>query len=157
MDEVKTAIAFLFKRKGRDEMMERDFVMSASMDLGWFPPRDAQHLLQIGLDSKLLEVIDGKLKPTFNVSIIEIPLDYMPPPNLLKIDVTSSGLFNKIIDKILATTNLDKKQLISIINSIQDELDVEIEVAALIVGRDIGVDVSDFIEEIEKEIMTRLR
>ena len=41
MDELRDAIALLFKRKGRDELSEREFVLSASMDLRWFPPRDA--------------------------------------------------------------------------------------------------------------------
>src|SRR3989441_11397846 len=54
MDELRDAIALLFKRKGRDELSEREFVLSASMDLRWFPPRDAQRLLQLGLETKLL-------------------------------------------------------------------------------------------------------
>ena len=45
-DELRDAIALLFKRKGRDELSEREFVLSASMDMHWFPPRDAQRLLR---------------------------------------------------------------------------------------------------------------
>ena len=63
MEELRDAIALLFKRKGRDELSEREFVLSASMDLRWFPPRDAQRLLQIGLETKLLESRDGTIRP----------------------------------------------------------------------------------------------
>src|SRR3989441_2850660 len=66
MDELRDAIALLFKRKGRDELSEREFVLSASMDLHWFPPRDAQRLLQIGLETKLLESQSGTIRPAFD-------------------------------------------------------------------------------------------
>src|SRR3989442_10973414 len=55
MEELRDAIALLFKRKGRDELSEREFVLSASMDMHWFPPRDAQRLLQLGVETNLLE------------------------------------------------------------------------------------------------------
>ena len=67
MDELRDAIALLFKRKGRDELSEREFVLSASMDLRWFPPRDAQRLLQLGIESKLLESREGTIRPAFEI------------------------------------------------------------------------------------------
>src|SRR2546426_1122253 len=73
MDELRDAIALLFKRKGRDELSEREFVLSASMDLRWFPPRDAQRLLQLGLETKLLESQSGTIRPAFDVSAVEVP------------------------------------------------------------------------------------
>jgi len=33
MDDLRNAIALLFRRKGRDELSEKEFVLSASMDL----------------------------------------------------------------------------------------------------------------------------
>jgi hypothetical protein len=155
MEEVKKAIAFLFKRKGREAMSEKDFVMSASMDLGWFPPKEAQRLMQIGLDSKLLLVVDGKLKLSFDAAGMDIPLDYKPPPALLQAGVAPPSIFVKVLERITAATKLERKQVVSMINSIQDMMDVEAEVAALIVGRDLGVDVSDLLDGAEREIMSR--
>ena len=136
-------------------MSEKDFVMSASMDLGWFPPKDAQRLLQLGLDSKLLLVVEGKLKTSFDAAIMDIPLDYKPPPTLLQAEATPAGVFIKVLERITAMTKLEKKQVVSMINSTQDLMDVEAEVAALIVGRDLGVDVSDLLDNAEREIMSR--
>src|SRR5436305_15101761 len=78
MEELRDAIALLFKRKGRDELSEREFVLSASMDLRWLPPRDAQRLLQIGLETKLLESHDGTRRPAFDVSTVGVPRAYVP-------------------------------------------------------------------------------
>ncbi len=156
MEEVKKAIAFLFKRKGRDSMLEKDFVMSASMDLGWFPPREAQRLMQLGLDSKLLQASDGKLRPAFDISVIDVPLDYTPPSTLLQAAVVSPNMFARILERIAAETKLERRQVVSMINSAQDKLDVEAEVAALIVGMDMGIDISDLLEDTEKEIISRL-
>ena len=155
MEEVKKAIAFLFKRKGRETMSEKDFVMSASMDLGWFPPKEAQRLMQLGLDSKLLLVAEGKLKLSFDAAGMDIPLDYKPPPTLLLAGVTPPSVFVKVLERIIAATKLERKQVVSMINSTQDLMDMEAEVAALIVGRDLGVDVSDLLGSAEKEIMSR--
>jgi len=157
MEEVKKAIAFLFKRKGREMMAEKDFVMSASMDLGWFPPKDAQRLLQLGLDSKLLTVVDGKLKTSFDAAAMDIPIDYKPPPTLLQAEATPPSVFIKALERITTATKLERKQVVSMINSTQDMMDVEAEVAAVIVGRDLGVDVSDLLEVAEKEVMSRSR
>lgn len=157
MEEVKKAIAFLFKRKGRESMADTDFVMSASMDLRWFSPKDAQRLLQIGLDSKLLVVSEGKVKPSFDVSSVSVPMDYTPPQTLLDVKVTSPNLFNSIVDRILAATKLEKRQLVSMVNATQSDFDVEIEVAALMVGQDLGIDVSDLVDKVEKEVISRLR
>src|SRR5205814_2207666 len=83
MEELRNAIALLYKRKGRDSLTEREFVLSASMDLRWFPPRDAQRLLQVGLETKLLESRDGTIRPVFDVSTVEVPRDYVPTTAIL--------------------------------------------------------------------------
>ncbi len=157
MDEMKKAIAFLFKRKGRENMSDKDFVMSASMDLRWFPPKDAQRLLQAGLDLKLLVSEEGKIRPAFDVTGIELPIDYSPPPTILQVEALAQSVFNKIIDRITKASNLEKRQIVSLINTTQDNLDVEVEVAALIVGKEMGVDVSDLLKQTEDEVASRLR
>ena len=156
LEDMKKAIAFLFKRKGRDSMLEKDFVMSASMDLHWFPPRDAQRLLEICLESRLLNSSDGRLVPGFEVSTVDLPLDYAPPQNILEVDANAPSLFLKVLDRIVFKTSMEKKQVVSMINSAQEELDLEADVAALVVGRELGVDISDFLGDAEKQILSRL-
>src|SRR5437870_3023273 len=129
MEELRDAIALLFKRKGRDELSEREFVLSASMDLRWFPPRDAQRLLQIGLETKLLESHDGPIRPGFDVSKVEVPRDYVPTTAILSSPTPAEeDLFVRIVDGIAAKTGMDRKAVIRRVNEVQEEMDVEAEV-----------------------------
>lgn len=156
MEELKKAIAYLFKRRGRETMTDTDFVMSASMDLRWFVPKEAQRLLQLGLEFKLLSMEGGVLRPSFDISGIDMPLGYTPPPSLLDLKPSGPDLFAKILERILANTELDKRQVMSMVNMTQGEFDVDIEVATLIVARELSVEISDLLDEVEQKISSRL-
>ncbi|HYY48214.1 MAG TPA: DUF2240 family protein [Thermoplasmata archaeon] len=146
MDPLRDAIALLFKRKGRDELSEREFVLSASMDLRWFPPRDAQRLLQIGLETKLLESRDGTIRPSFDVSAVEVPRDYVPTAAILSTPTPSEeDLFVRIVDAIAAKTGTDRKSAIRLVNGVQERMDVDLEVAVLIAAHQFGVDIAPFL------------
>ena len=153
MEELRNAIALLFKRKGRDELSEREFVLSASMDLRWFPPRDAQRLLQVGLETKLLESRDGTIRPVFDVSAVEVPRDYVPTTAILSTPTPmEENLFVRIVDAVASRTRMDRKTVIRRVNEVQERMDLEIEVAALIVARQAGVDVAQFLPAVKSKL-----
>ena len=153
MEELRDAIALLFKRKGRDELSEREFVLSASMDLRWFPPRDAQRLLQIGLETKLLESHEGTIRPGFDVSAVDVPRDYVPTTAILSTPTpVEENLFVRIVDGIAAKTGMDRKAVIRRVNEVQEKMDVEVEVAALIAARQSGVDVTPFLAAVKARL-----
>src|SRR5207249_11827649 len=110
MEELRNAIALLFKRKGRDSLSEREFVLSASMGLRWFPPRDAQRLLRVCLETKLLESRDGTIRPVFDVSAVEFPRDYVPTTAILAMHTAvEENLFLRFVDAIAVMTGMDRK------------------------------------------------
>jgi len=153
MEELRDAIALLFKRKGRDELSEREFVLSASLDLHWFPPRDAQRLLQIGLETKLLESKDGTIRPVFDVSSVEVPRDFVPTASILATSTpVEEDLFVRIVDRIASKTGMDRKAVIGRVNELQEKMDVEVEVAALIAARQSGVDVAPFLSAVKSRL-----
>ena len=153
MEELRDAIALLFKRKGRDELSEREFVLSASMDMHWFPPRDAQRLLQLGLETKLLESQGGAIRPAFDVSAVEVPRDYIPTSAILDIPTAvSEDVFLRIVDAIVAKTKTDRKSVIASVNAVQEKLDVEVEVAALVAAHQAGVDVTPFLPAVKSRL-----
>jgi len=120
------------------------------MDLRWFPPRDAQRLLQRGLEAKLLESGAGVLRPTFDVASVDVPRDLTPSPSILDAPRPAhDDLFVRIVDAIVARTGSDRRTVISGVNAIQERMDVEIEVAALIAARKADVDVSPFLAAVE--------
>ncbi|HKZ98072.1 MAG TPA: DUF2240 family protein [Thermoplasmata archaeon] len=153
MEDLRKAIALLFRRKGRDAMSEKEFVLSASMDLRWFPPREAQKLLQRGLETKLLEANAGVLRTTFDVASVDVPRDFTPTPDLLEGSTpVSEDLFVRIVDAIASGTKSDRRNVIAAVNAIQERMDVELEVAALIAARKAGVDVARFLPEVEARL-----
>ncbi len=153
MDELRDAIALLFKRKGRDELSEREFVLSASMDLRWFPPRDAQRLLQLGIESKLLESREGTIRPAFDVAGVEVPRDYVPTSAILETPTPAGEeVFLRIVEAIAQKTGADRKAVIATVNGVQERLDIEVEVAALVAARHAGVDVAPFIGPVKARL-----
>jgi len=153
MDDLQNAIALLFKRKGRDELSEKEFVLSASMDFRWFPPRDAQRLLQIGLESKLLESRAGMIRPTFDPAGVEVPRDFAPTASILELPTpVQEDVFLRIVDAIAARTNTDRKSAIALVNAVQERFDVDVEVAALIAAKKAGVEVAAFLKDVKSRL-----
>jgi hypothetical protein len=157
MTELETAIAQIFRRKGKAALAEKDFVFAASLDFGWFGPKDAQKLLELGLESELLAMENGMVKPTFDYKALEISKGFAPTTELFQTTAQPKGIFLKIVESISRKTDLPAKDLISQINQTQDRMGVEVEVAALIVARNYEVDVSEYMDIVEEEIGKKIR
>lgn len=156
MDELRYAIALLFKRKGHDELTEREFVLSASMDLRWFPPRDAQRLLQLGLETKLLESHGGNIRPAFPIDSVEVPRDFVPTSKTLEVATpVSEDVFLRIVDAMVAQTKSDRRNVIATINAVQEKMDVDVEVAALVAARQTGLDVVPYLAQVKAHLGVR--
>ncbi len=156
MEELKRAITLLFKRKGGSQMTEKEFVFSASMDLRWFPPKDSQKLLDVALSRGAVTLEDGQVSPAFEIDGVEVPLDFSPNRSVLEMPV-EEDLFSKILNHIMTKLDMDKKDAISRIKAIQEQMEVEIEVAALLAGEELDIDMSKFMKGVEKEILNRIK
>jgi hypothetical protein len=140
MSELQRSIAVLFRRKGKELLTEREFVFSASMDLRWFSPKDAQKLLDMGVGGGFLERKNGNLMPTFDTSSVQVPLDYRPPKEvLLECVKRSTDLFTEIVEKIVKTKSVPKREVVSRVNRKQEMLGIDVEPAALLVAYDYGL------------------
>lgn len=65
-------------------------------------------------------------------------------------------MLNKIIRRISERTGKDAKEILAEINKRHEELKfLAIEVVALIVAKELGVDVKDLIDEVEELIIKR--
>lgn len=155
MGDLETCLALLFKRKGKNILSEREFVFSASMDFRWFSPKEAQALLEMGIRRGLLERTDGMVKPAFDYKMLEIPVNYRPCKDILREVETEVSLFSLILDEIAKATGQKKRDLVARVNKVQDHLGVDIEVAALALAKDMGVDVTPFLEKVSKEVLQR--
>ncbi len=140
MSELQKSIAVLYKSKGREELTEKEFVFSASMDLRWFSPKEAQKLMEAGLTGGFLERKNGSLIPTFDFAGVTVPVDYKPPKSALEEGPRRSvDLFTEIVEKIVKTRSVPKREVVSRVNKEQEMLGIDIEPAALLVASSYGV------------------
>lgn len=154
-------IALLFRR-GNGILTEKDFVLSASMALNWFTPKEAQKLLDVAIERELVLKDGGVLRPNFEYMSIDIPLNFKPGKMIFlslpqEEKERKKDLFTVIVERIADKTKLQKREVIGKINRQQERLNLEIEVAGLIVGRELDVDISDLILKVEEEISRGMR
>lgn len=157
MTELKRSIAVLFRRKGKEFLTEQEFVYSASMELRWFPPKDAQKLLDFGLSGGFLQRKNGNIFPTFDFASIEVPIDFKPGKDVFdQVKKRNADLFSDIVERIVRDKSVPKREVVSRVNKKQEMLGIDVEPAALLVASDYGLSVdTGFIERAENEILTR--
>jgi hypothetical protein len=157
MSEIERSIALLFKRKGKGQLSEKEFVFSASMDLRWFSPKDAQRLLDIGISGGYLKKSNGGVTPTFDCSAVDVPIDYRPTKDILdKFTRKDIDLFSEMVEKIVKARSVPKREVVSRVNRKQELLGIDVEPAVLLVASDYGISVeTSTIERAASEILTR--
>ncbi len=153
MEDLKKAVALLFKRKGKDVLTEKEFVFSASMDMRWFSPKDAQRLLDLSREAGLVTLEGGNLVPAFDLKEVKTPMDFVPSTSLLQAEV--DDVFQKLVQTICGAAGLSKKEVVSTINGLQGRMGVYGEVAALIAALHYDVDVTSYYDEVEALIKGR--
>lgn len=159
MSEIERSIAVLFRRKGKDLLTEREFVFSASMDLRWFSPKDAQKLLDLGVSGGLIEKRNGSLVPKFDFSTVEVPIDYRPSKDIFQEARAASAakdLFSEIVERIVKVKAVPKREVVSKVNRKQEMLGIDVEPAALLVACDYGIPVEgSYIDRAATEVLGR--
>ena len=145
MSELTYTVSMPFKRKGKEALKDMEFVMALSMDLKWFTPEQAKSVLSEAQRSGLLKR-DGELvRPSFDISKIEIPSGFKPET----VAIEKKTVFEKVIERIITSTGIEKRKVVSMINKKQEELSkqVVIEVSAILVAIENAVLVDDLIDE----------
>lgn len=153
MEELKRTLGFIFKRKGTDILKEEEIRFSASIDLRWFTPVQANKLINVGLESNLLKRTEHGIKVNFNYEKIEIPFGFKPGTEILEYKLES--IFLRTLEKIIENSGLKKAEAVSLINKEQQNLMCNIEVAALFIACKNDIDVSEFYNEVEMKIINR--
>jgi hypothetical protein len=134
-----------FKRKGKEQLKDMEFVMALSMDLKWFTPEQAKSVLAEAKRSGLLKGDGELIRPSFDISKIEIPSGFKPET----VAIEKKTIFERVIERIITNTGIEKRKVVSMINKKQEELSkqVVIEVSAILVAIENGVTVDDLIDE----------
>ena len=162
---MKTCIAAVFLNKGKDVLTTKEFAMYVSLDLRWMPVKDSYNLMTLLSEKKMIEISGDYLRPVIDLSSVSVPVAYRPADNLLKIlssykataktvAAESEELFPQLIS-IAVDSGINKGKFVSECNRISKALNVDMEVAALLALRELGVDVSPYIGAASEEILNR--
>ena len=145
MSDLTYTVSMPFKRKGKDALKDMEFILALSLDLKWFNPEQAKIILNDAQKSGLL-IREGEfVHPSFDISKIEIPSGWKPE----SVIVENKTIFDRIIDRIIHGTGIEKRKVIAMINKKQEEFakQVSIEVSAILIAVENGVMVDDLIDE----------
>lgn len=143
MSDLTYTVSMPFKRKGKDALKDTEFILALSLDLKWFNPEQAKMVLNDAQRSGLLKREGEMVRPSFDISSIEIPSGWKP------VTLEKKTIFDMIIERIILGTGIEKRKVIAMINKKQEELSkqVVIEVSAILVAVENGVMVDDLIDE----------
>ncbi len=152
---MKRALAFLFQREG--EVIEKeDFIYAQSVDLDWFSSDEARKMIDRTLESGLARMKDEEITANFDYEDIDIPMGFEPSKDILEKE--KRDLFPELLEDIVKNSDYSKQEMISKANKKQDEMNIEIKTALLLVSQKEGIEVEgreEYIEKISKEIRGR--
>jgi hypothetical protein len=165
-DELEICLAALFLNRGKDVLTANEFTMYVSLDLRWMQVKDADTLMRILLEKKLMSRTGEYLRPLIDTAEVNVPVAYRPSEALLR-SLREDGSKRPAAEKgdvpaplpILIQKALDsgveKGAFVSECNRISKKADVDMEVAALMILREKGVDVTPFIGDVRSSVLGR--
>jgi len=152
MDPLMLSAAAFFRNKGKNMVTENEFVMCISMDLRWMRPGEAKELLSLLVKEGHLENDGMHIRPTFDVHATDVPLGFKPSADILGMSRKPAGppagdVLAELMEKA-GSIGLRKKDLIVSANAVQKRMNVDIEIAALIMLRENGLDISEYLDRV---------
>ncbi len=150
---LKKTIASAFKLKGKSEMEKSELTYTLSFDLKFFSHETSKKVVELAERRGVIKVEGGIVKPNFNLS--EIKIDDSFKPDIQKL--FNNGLFDKIVRDICDKKGKEFPEIIKIINKKQMELGniLDVEVVALIVAAEEGIDIENYLKEVEDEVLRK--
>ncbi|TQS78698.1 MAG: hypothetical protein A3205_09225 [Methanomassiliicoccales archaeon Mx-03] len=163
-DELTVCAAAYFRSIGKDVTTPEEFVMGTSLELKWMSPSDSKLLLSAMIRAGVVTQKDGYVRPASDLGAIDLPLAYRPPKELVeslhgsksqttekapaqKKQADTADVFPMLMERAVEE-GMQRRDFIQSCNRIQKRLDIEIGVAALIVLRDAGADVSPYLDAV---------
>ncbi len=153
-DELVVCAAAFFRSIGKDVTTVEEFVMSTSLDMKWMSRSDSESLLALMVKKGVLTKKGEYVRPSGDISGVDVPLAYRPSKDIIdalhpqKKD-PAPDMFHILMDTAVKS-GMERRDFIQNCNKIQKRLDVDIGVAALIVLRDNGQDISPYVDDVNE-------
>ena len=138
---LRTAVAAPFRQQGTTAMGESEFVVALSLDREWFSPDQAKRLLDVAASEGLVARDAGEVEVEFDPDGVDVPEGFVPDESILQ----QRSTFERILDA-LVEAGTEKQAAVAEINSLQADLGVTVEAAAVVYAKREGLDVTDTAE-----------
>ena len=138
---LRTAVAAPFRQQGTTAMGESEFVVALSLDRDWFTPDQAKRLLDVAASEGLVARDAGEVEVEFDPDGVDVPEGFVPDESILQ----QRSTFERILDA-LVEAGTEKQAAVAEINSLQADLGVTVEAAAVVYAKREGLDVTDTAE-----------
>lgn len=147
---IKKVIAAAYKSKGKKEMSKSELIHTLSFDLKFFSHDTSKKVVEYATKNKVVEGKD-KIKPLFDLDSIEIQPNFKPDVKKL----FSSSPFDELINKIAEKTGKSHSEVVAMINERQERFNnlLAAEVVALIIAKEVDIDITEYIDKVEKEVL----
>lgn len=133
MGDLRRALAFAFRRKGGPTLAGTELRYLLAFDLRWFAPEDAKRVVARALECGLLRDEAGVLTPAFDVTTVEVPVNFRPTLAVLDEAYDAPGPTPGPAPGHDAEVEAERRRLHHLVSA---------DVARLIVERRRGVDVA---------------
>ena len=150
--EAEIIIAFIFKRSGKVELSFSEMYLTLSMNLKWFTPDNAKKFINNALKQQLLFKKAEVLRPGFEINKINVPFGFNPAgKNLYKEEKkpTEINIFDEMVEKISRKNRIKKEDIYEKIKKIEQEKNINSDIATLLVFKEFGINLEKFYEKIE--------
>ncbi|MXV62239.1 DUF2240 family protein [Natronorubrum sp. JWXQ-INN-674] len=137
---LRVAVAAPFIQNGARRLQENEFVVALSLDRDWFSPDQSKRLIDVATQDGLLERTDDALEITFDPAEVTVPEEFVPDEDLLR----ERSAFERVLDTLVAE-GVEKHEAVGAINTLQQDLGLTIEAAAVVYARREGLDVTELI------------
>jgi len=149
--ELKRIISYIIRSKGASALTLNELCYALSLDYGWFTPEEAKKIINLALERELIECEASSVKILFDCTYYSVPVGYKPTCASLK-----KSLFDELLEW-MAANGVKKSDVLAMVNKRRSSLGglIEVEVALLLVARDMGFDVRNFAKDVYIEILYR--
>jgi hypothetical protein len=135
----KSAIATVFRRKGKTLLSEDEFVYAVSMELRWFNPSAARRLLENAKRYGLVTIRQGGITPSFSLEDRDLKPVVSPPSELAE---EETDIVSTVVSELSSKLNVPRNELLAQINRLKREKNIETLAAAVEIALKNGMEVS---------------
>ena len=151
VSESEIVIAFLFKRSGKTVLGSSEFYLTLSMDLNWFTPQQAKDFLKKSIDEGLIIEDAEGIKANFDLMKISVPVGFYPSEKVFEgkteiKSVKTEDVFDEMVKKIVNKSGLNEEDVIEKIKIIGKEKNIKVEIAAILLAKDLDVPLDMYLD-----------